>query len=1250
MKPSTEDMHSVMEVEDGVEPHDVFVDLGVLIVEGRIPGGAWAAGRGYGEGPHCAGVGLATPAVGGVRHDCDPDNSFLCKRAENFCKHMQLLWQNSIPMCIEVLLCPDCPCGVQKAQSPEVANIPASTDLLLEQWMITVVTKRCPEVPQISVRGLFQAVRSQLHFSQLSAWWSSSKGGKPAHVSYRVTVPGEAFASQFQRPPVEHSFPVAGVARNTAIKVLVRTLPRMEAVPLLVCSVHSGGEQQVPSSKKQELESAPVPGAMGDVAVKPGLEEPGRWGASSERGADPLLGASLLDPPQSLDLFGRRYQSPSRGSSPSMEAPERLMFGRGTTRQTGGRGMLLRWRDKSPPSPPMSSQHQRRLGRQGLARRRDTTMGSGIATVNFIEPADAQNTPTNVLPGLVDDRMQNPCTRPGKHHCRCAYDDDSETLPLGMPSSTPVVGDHRQRRTLPVDLEEQDVETSTCTSCKPPAGKKLVPQSPPCSNASKAISSLPSCSHWATECSSKMKPPSSLVTQSETSTKGTLEKKLDLVGGEKAAGNKFNLELSRREFEEVLAVLRDRNAPPKSLTQSSTKEFDVATDSSHLSFKLCCDGKSSCHPSKSNNGKPQSDMLASSKSQCDLVYIAPSTSVSAKSLNGSSYKADLLLDAILRTSGNGSDHHHSNVFKKTRINKGVTSSSVLVEKLVKCKQKRVEFMKPESSTSKSCDKCDSESDSDLKIYISSKQDKSETKSSVVDKDVECNDKRTRNDSLKVDDRVVKDRTRCCCITTSPPIVIAQEKESLFLQSIDSDDTTEGKVLQALPTNQSDPESNNNKNHDPECLSLSLPSTSSMVIQSSLTSESKEAKCRLYVPSEIIIGDITARTSTVENNVSDSITQLQSEELEQQVARGEIKSCIESVDKNNSAPPKLKIPVFNQCVVQSKDAAEKDLETGETWTPERSVPSAQDKAKFRRSLDSAASMVFHCRTGLPLTSSPAPVRRGTSCFDFDSSLNSVSAIRSALFESATVTVLDDGLSLSSDDTESEGSARSPCSPGVGLNFPTAGLPLWTCYYNLSPCSSLLGSFEESVLNGRLEPVSTVQGFTADLGASGSFCPRHLVLPVTVFFYTLGDNDKVSTPYLGHINLGKKGYSVPRSGTIQVTLFNPLGTVVKMFVVMYDLSDMPANSQTFLRQRTLYMPANPATTNGGQPDNSQKYLRYLIHLRFSSSKSGRIYLHSDIRMIIFRKSDFDTATAHGLDMSYELRSFTHGPTNPKFSPRK
>lgn len=64
---------------------------------------------------------------------------------------------------------------------------------------------------------------------------------------------------------------------------------------------------------------------------------------------------------------------------------------------------------------------------------------------------------------------------------------------------------------------------------------------------------------------------------------------------------------------------------------------------------------------------------------------------------------------------------------------------------------------------------------------------------------------------------------------------------------------------------------------------------------------------------------------------------------------------------------------------------------------------------------------------------------------------------------------------------------------------------------------LGTFEESVLNGRLEPVSTVHGFRAELGASGSFVPRHLFCPVTVFFYNLGDSDKVSSPYLVSQNI-------------------------------------------------------------------------------------------------------------------------------------
>lgn len=292
-----------------------------------------------------------------------------------------------------------------------------------------------------------------------------------------------------------------------------------------------------------------------------------------------------------------------------------------------------------------------------------------------------------------------------------------------------------------------------------------------------------------------------------------------------------------------------------------------------------------------------------------------------------------------------------------------------------------------------------------------------------------------------------------------------------------------------------------------------------------------------------------------------------------------------------------------------------------------VPSSAQKDTFRKSFDSATSMVFHRRTGLPLTSSPAPLRKGKAKFDFDSTISSPNDIKRALFRSG---------------SSHKFPAPQISKRKIGHHQISTSAPATVT------SSNLLGSFEESVLNGRLEPVSTVEGFTAEIGASGSFHPKHSTLPVTVFFYTLCDNNNFSSPYLGHINLGKRGYRVPDKGTLQVTLFNPLGTVVKMFVVLYDLSDMPPNSQTFLRQRTLYMPSDDVDSSSG---NTQKWLRYLIHLRFASSKSGKIYLHTDMRMIIFRKSDLDTAAEHSnAGKGFELRSFTRGPSNPKFSPRK
>lgn len=51
----------------------------------------------------------------------------------------------------------------------------------------------------------------------------------------------------------------------------------------------------------------------------------------------------------------------------------------------------------------------------------------------------------------------------------------------------------------------------------------------------------------------------------------------------------------------------------------------------------------------------------------------------------------------------------------------------------------------------------------------------------------------------------------------------------------------------------------------------------------------------------------------------------------------------------------------------------------------------------------------------------------------------------------------------------------------------------------------------MLNYRLEPLGLVEGFTAEVGASGSFCPSHLTLPVDVSFYSVSD-DNAPSPYM------------------------------------------------------------------------------------------------------------------------------------------
>ncbi|XP_059062526.1 atos homolog protein A isoform X2 [Achroia grisella] len=320
-----------------------------------------------------------------------------------------------------------------------------------------------------------------------------------------------------------------------------------------------------------------------------------------------------------------------------------------------------------------------------------------------------------------------------------------------------------------------------------------------------------------------------------------------------------------------------------------------------------------------------------------------------------------------------------------------------------------------------------------------------------------------------------------------------------------------------------------------------------------------------------------------------------------------------------------------------------------------VPSPTDMDRFRWRFDSAASMVFHTKTGLPLTSSPAPLRRGNNCFDFDDSINGISGIKSALFHPISPMSPAPPASPSSPLPTPVPVVEHTPTPIVPATAPTPppaqtvspGTPppktkkAQTSKLKIGPSGGLLGSFEECALQGRLEPVATVAGFSAELAASGAFCPPHRRLPVTVFFYAPGGTN---APYMGHINLGPSGYRVARSGTIQVSLFNPHGTLVKMFVVLYELTNMPPLARTFLRQRTLYMPAGADPAAVPDPHNLHKWLRYLIHLRFMTSKSGKLYLHTDIRILVSRKADLDTATAHSAIFRPIPTSQKKGNENP------
>jgi len=207
----------------------------------------------------------------------------------------------------------------------------------------------------------------------------------------------------------------------------------------------------------------------------------------------------------------------------------------------------------------------------------------------------------------------------------------------------------------------------------------------------------------------------------------------------------------------------------------------------------------------------------------------------------------------------------------------------------------------------------------------------------------------------------------------------------------------------------------------------------------------------------------------------------------------------------------------------------------------------------------------------------------------------------------------------------------------VNRPTRRLSSGLGLSSELPFGSFVGSYEESILNGRMSTTpSKPLAFVAKIGVLGMGkckpalrCPTHVTIPFPAYFYSVGDYDSPS-PYVGQIDLetlaeksNKKfpygGYRIPQQGQLQIVIKNPNKTAVKLFLVPYNLRDMEVGTKTFVRQKSyaagdaLLDEVLPAQEQPKIRHRERESLRYLIHLHICCPSRGRYYLYRNIRVV-------------------------------------
>ncbi|KAI8069458.1 hypothetical protein BC940DRAFT_26470 [Gongronella butleri] len=250
------------------------------------------------------------------------------------------------------------------------------------------------------------------------------------------------------------------------------------------------------------------------------------------------------------------------------------------------------------------------------------------------------------------------------------------------------------------------------------------------------------------------------------------------------------------------------------------------------------------------------------------------------------------------------------------------------------------------------------------------------------------------------------------------------------------------------------------------------------------------------------------------------------------------------------------------------------------------------------------------------------------------------------------------------------------PGTTSNGSSSPLGIRQRRRSSSHHLGLVGSYEESLLTGHMWPLQPSQPFefSGKLGVlgRGHDCPIHLKCPQQIklsfnaIYYqdnTLASESSSPSPssssyqpYVGTIDLPGRGYRVPAQGQVQLAVYNQNNVLIKLFLVPYDVRDMPPGHKTFLRQKSYEMHRAPAasvgkaagsqatTVSNCSPAVATGPLRYAVHLQLRrSSKPGKVkvYLYHQMRVIFVNRR---------MDASESYHVVCEGPKEPAYVPLK